>query len=172
MARKPQDEGDTPQEIARRRRAELDAIINDLPGEQTDVDYVVRSLREHYAAEFTDTDEVMVRERFKPAASPNPTATSSAAEGVIPPTPGRIVWFWKAGSNPKADKPEAALVCYVHGDSLVNLTVFEFNGVTRSETSVSLRQPRDPAWETTPFAEWMPYHKGQAAAQEKSGGKG
>jgi len=92
---------------------------------------------------------------------------------MIKPTIGRQVWFWKADAVLPADditqpdQPEAATVCYVWGDSMVNLQVIDRNGVARAETSVSLRQPEDPQWHTTPFCEWMPYQKGQAARTEQ-----
>lgn len=92
---------------------------------------------------------------------------------MIKPTIGRQVWFWRAGAVlpaddiTLADQPEAATVCYVCGDSLVNLQVIDRNGIPRAETSVSLRQPDDPPWHTTPFCEWMPFQKGQAARTEQ-----
>lgn len=86
---------------------------------------------------------------------------------MITPTIGRQVWFFRAGANLETDQAEAATVCYVHGESMVNLHVIDHNGVARAETSVSLRQPEDPPWETTPFADWMPYQKGQAARTEQ-----
>ena len=42
---------------------------------------------------------------------------------MITPTIGRVVWF-NEGSGSK----EAAIVCYVHSDSMVNLVVFNANG--------------------------------------------
>lgn len=85
---------------------------------------------------------------------------------MIKPTIGRQVWFWKAGSDVDTDQPEAATIVYVWGDSMVNLQVLDHEGVSRGATSVSLRQPKDPVWITTPFCEWMPYQKGQAAKTE------
>jgi hypothetical protein len=86
---------------------------------------------------------------------------------IISPTIGRVVWYWK---NPPAEgdnktQPEAAIVCYVHSDILVNLHVFDHNGVACSVTSVVLRQPGDgkPAHS---YCEWMPYQVGQAAKAE------
>ena len=84
----------------------------------------------------------------------------------IQPTIGRQVWYWRAGAD-LAGQPEAATVAYVHGESMVNLQVIDHQGAARPETSVSLRQPNDPPWTTTPFAEWMPYQKGQAARTEQ-----
>jgi hypothetical protein len=86
---------------------------------------------------------------------------------IIKPTIGRQVWFWRKGSDPKVHQAEAATVVFVHGDSMVTLQVLDHMGVARSEFEVSLRQPPDPVWETTPFAEWMPFQKGQAAKTEQ-----
>lgn len=87
---------------------------------------------------------------------------------VIPPTVGRKVWFWKNGSQPNVGQAEDATIVFVHGDRLVNLFVVSPNGVARGETSIPLLQPgdeRDQAFENGPFAEWMPFQKGQARAQ-------
>lgn len=43
-------------------RANLDAALADLPGENKDPDYVVRAMREFFGALFTDSDEAKVRE--------------------------------------------------------------------------------------------------------------
>lgn len=84
---------------------------------------------------------------------------------VITPTIGRQVWFWKSGADratPNA-QPEAATVCYVWGDRMVNLQVISPNGVARSLTSVHLLQPDDPWNETTgQHCCWMPFQVGQA----------
>ena len=76
---------------------------------------------------------------------------------MIVPTPGRIVWF----HDKQADEAKAAIVVKVWGDRMVNLTVFDYGGTTRAETSVTLVQEGD----TVPpsrYAEWMPYQIGQA----------
>jgi hypothetical protein len=84
--------------------------------------------------------------------------------GIITPTIGRQVWYWRDLTRTPELQPEAATVCYVHGDSMVNLQVIEHNGVARSEIEVSLRQPQDPEW-TGRHCEWMPFQIGQAKAQ-------
>lgn len=53
-------------------RAELDAALAGLPGENKDPDYVVRAMRSHFGVLFTDVDEAKVREVVKaPAAKPS-----------------------------------------------------------------------------------------------------
>lgn len=89
---------------------------------------------------------------------------------MIPPTPGRVVWYHppineaRAGFSPPAlpGVPLAALVARVWSDTCVNLMVIDANGMPHSRTSVLLVQDGM----TKPdgdFAEWMPYQKGQAA---------
>lgn len=43
-------------------RAELDKALSELPGENTDPDYVVGAMRAHFKGVFTDEDEAKVRE--------------------------------------------------------------------------------------------------------------
>lgn len=82
----------------------------------------------------------------------------------ISPSIGRVVWFWRdAPIRPKDAQPEAAIVTYVHNDNLVNLVVFDKNGVPCSNTSVVLRQPGEDV-PHVPHCEWMPYQVGQAKA--------
>lgn len=81
---------------------------------------------------------------------------------MIKPTIGRKVWFWNVE---KHEQPEDATICYVYGDSMVNLRVTDHQGVSRAETSVSLKQPEDTEWSGR-YAEWMPFQVGQAKAQE------
>jgi hypothetical protein len=90
----------------------------------------------------------------------------------ITPTVGRIVWWWQSeapadAAAPGDKQPEAAVVTYVHSNDLVNLTVFNRNGVPRAATSVVLWQDGQPR-PIASFAEWMPYQKGQAAKTEAS----
>lgn len=87
---------------------------------------------------------------------------------MIKPTIGRIVWFWRVGSTPGRDQPEAATICYVWDDSKVNLQVVDNQGYSRSEVGVTLRQPEDSRdVPSLPYAEWMPYQKGQATRTEE-----
>lgn len=86
---------------------------------------------------------------------------------MIKPTVGRVVWFYPAGSKP-TDPPLAAIVTAVWGDRMVNLAVFERNGVPMSHppTSVTLVQEGDPIPTGLFYCTWMPYQLGQAARTE------
>ena len=83
---------------------------------------------------------------------------------MIKPTIGRVVWYRPNSADPDA-QPNAALVCFVHSDTCVNLAVFDANGIPSSQTSVHLRQS-DDEMPPKPYCEWMPYQKGQAAKTE------
>jgi hypothetical protein len=87
---------------------------------------------------------------------------------MISPSIGRVVWFWpqKGIDEPKVEQPNAALVVYVWGDRMVNLVVFDSNGNSRGETSVTLLQDDDVPNGYGRFASWMPYQTGQAAKTE------
>lgn len=90
---------------------------------------------------------------------------------MIQPTVGRVVWFYPTPNGAESgfargSQPHAAIVAYVHGDRMVNLTVFDANGNAHSMTSVPLRQPKDER-PGGMFCEWMPYQKGQAAKTEE-----
>lgn len=96
---------------------------------------------------------------------------------MITPTPGRVVWYrpdrhaaesgFARPSN--HETPLAAFVTYVHGDRMVNLAVFDVNGVIHQRTNVPLRQDGDPVpLNTYSYCEWMPYQKGQAARTEQA----
>jgi hypothetical protein len=80
---------------------------------------------------------------------------------MIKPTVGRVVWF---RILPEA-REQAAVVCYVHDDRMVNLVVFDMNGVPYSACSVKLLQDDDEAPKYQ-HCLWMPYQKGQAAKTE------
>lgn len=86
---------------------------------------------------------------------------------MIKPTVGRVVWFYPAGASHE-DQPQAAMVSYVHSDTLINVGGFDHSGEPFSARSVLLLQdegsygnPGGGAW-----ACWMPYQKGQAAKTE------
>lgn len=89
---------------------------------------------------------------------------------MISPTPGRIVWFHPTNSPHDrlgmfgTGEPLAAIVARVWSDTMVNLAVFDPNGEAHSRTSIYLKQDggREPS-PGEPYAEWMPYQKGQAA---------
>lgn len=82
---------------------------------------------------------------------------------MIQPTVGRVVWYWPDG--PKVDQPRAAIIASVHSDTCVNLLVIDENGGTHGATSVHLHQG-GVSVPPLPYAEWMPYQKGQAAKTE------
>jgi hypothetical protein len=84
---------------------------------------------------------------------------------MIKPTIGRVVWYHNPNSK-ITDQPWAAIVCYIHSDTLINLSVFDENGLGKAKESVVLYQGEGerPA---LPYAEWMPYQQGQAAKTEQ-----
>ena len=86
---------------------------------------------------------------------------------MIKPTIGRVVWYHPpfiadSGSN---ELTYAAIVCYVHSDTLINIAFFDANGNAKSNTSVELFQG-EGARPAHGYAEWMPYQQGQAAKTE------
>lgn len=66
-------------------RAELDKAIAGLPGENTDADYVVRAMRSHFGAVFTDADEAKVREVVILPRAAVPAQTAAAAKPDVQP---------------------------------------------------------------------------------------
>lgn len=90
---------------------------------------------------------------------------------MITPTNGRQVWFYPNGTflGEGADlgQPLAATVVHVWGDRLVNLQVLGADGKAYQVTSVVLLQDDDAAPVNGFYAQWMPYQKTQAKAQEK-----
>jgi hypothetical protein len=83
----------------------------------------------------------------------------------ITPTIGRVVWFYPHGHR-EGSLPHAAMIAFVHSDSLVNLGVLDPNGRSYNETSVSLVQDGDAAPDSGRFATWMPFQIGQAKQAE------
>lgn len=81
---------------------------------------------------------------------------------MIKPTVGRVVWYRPEGPD---GPTQAALVAFVHSDSMVNLAVFDNNGCHSSRTSVPLVHDGAPI-PVGSYCEWMPYQKGQAAKTE------
>ena len=60
---------------------------------------------------------------------------------MIQPTIGRVVWFWPAKDEVENfDQPNVAGDTYVWGERMVGLVVFDANGKSRGETSVTLLQ--------------------------------
>lgn len=92
---------------------------------------------------------------------------------LIPPTPGRVVWYWpsqqeidaKAFVYEDPTQPLAATVARVWHDRMVNLSIVDQAGAQFRRTSVKLLQEDDERPHTSegPFACWMPYQLGQAA---------
>ncbi|WP_412021525.1 MW1434 family type I TA system toxin [Burkholderia cepacia] len=92
---------------------------------------------------------------------------------MIEPTVGRIVHFrpGKQAANLRIQcdpkQPLAAVVAYVHGPRMVNLAVLDALGRHHALASVKLLQDDDMGSDDEPFAEWMPFQKGQAAKTEE-----
>jgi len=86
---------------------------------------------------------------------------------MIKPTIGRVVWFWNAPGL--QIQPEAAIICYVHDDTHVNLVVFDMDGNPQPKSSVFLYQGEGerPSGLPGTFCEWMPYQIGQVAKTEE-----
>lgn len=83
---------------------------------------------------------------------------------MISPTIGRVVLVHRPGMS---DQREPALVSYVWNDRMINVGGFDKNGIPFFATSMKLLQDDDkPDFEGQPYAEWMPYQKGQAAKTE------
>lgn len=84
---------------------------------------------------------------------------------VIEPTIGRIVLF--NGEVDGADhRVRAAMIVSVVDRKTVHLHVFNHDGTTEAQLWVYLHQEDSPHRPTHPYAEWMPYQKGQAAKTE------
>lgn len=84
---------------------------------------------------------------------------------MIKPTIGRVVWFYEPFVPDVPEQAQAAIVAFVHSDTLVNLTVFDSQGIPHGRTSITLRQPGEVS-PAGPFCEWMPYQIGQVAKTE------
>ena len=84
---------------------------------------------------------------------------------TITPTVGRVVWFYNNGQQ---EEPNAAIVCAVHSNTCVNLSIFEASGHSCAMQSVILVQPDDPVPVNQPHCTWMPYQIGQAKAQAEN----
>ncbi len=85
---------------------------------------------------------------------------------MIKPTVGRIMWYWPSKVEDEG-QPLAAIVVRVWSDNMVNLAVFNADGVPQPRTSVPIVQDGSPyAAGNSPYCEWMPYQKGQAAKAE------
>lgn len=88
---------------------------------------------------------------------------------MIRPTVGRVVWYHPNGReelNELGPQPMAAIVAFVHGDKMVNLSVMDHVGQRHAIERVVLLQEGDNPG-TVHYCEWMPYQKGQAARNEQ-----
>ncbi len=95
---------------------------------------------------------------------------------MIKPTVGRVVWYHPHNVNNAAvamhgdserQVTHAAQIVHVWSDTMVNLVVFDSNGVPYSVTSALLLQDDNPC-PAEGYAEWMPYQLGQAAKTEQA----
>lgn len=87
----------------------------------------------------------------------------------IAPTIGRKVWYWPSSGDPigamsviDPEKPFDATIVYVTSDRYVNLLIIDHEGQLHQRHAVWLSQAGEDA-APLPYAEWMPYQKGQAA---------
>jgi len=89
---------------------------------------------------------------------------------MIKPTVGRVVHF-VPGPHDEALFGHgicAAIVAYVHSDTMVNLAVFDWNGGSHSRTSIVLEQDESvDSVRHGSYCRWMPYQIGQAAKTEE-----
>lgn len=92
---------------------------------------------------------------------------------MIKPTVGRVMWY-RPGDNLQGGmtqhdpaQPMSAHVVFVWNDHMVNLLVIDHAGGIHARSSVPIVQDGSP-WSAgpSPYAEWMPYQKGQAAKAE------
>ena len=86
---------------------------------------------------------------------------------MIKPTVGRVVHFFDHPNGDMfAELELAAIVTYVHSDTMVNLVVFGPRGEAVGKTSVRLQQDKPLTRNEGAFCAWMPYQVGQAAKTE------
>lgn len=62
-------------------RADLDKALSELPGDQTDPEYVVKAMSAHFGELFTAEDEAKVRELVKAQASQDASGNQAGAQG-------------------------------------------------------------------------------------------
>ena len=84
---------------------------------------------------------------------------------MIIPTIGRVVLVRNRPGSVDPSEPEPALIARVWSDRLINVGGFDANGIAFNHTSLKLLQDND-IQPLGPYAEWMPYQKGQAAKTE------
>ncbi len=94
---------------------------------------------------------------------------------MIAPTIGRMVHVWKNGAYldgaiVQVDQPLSGQIVYVHTDRMINVAGFDANGDVFRLTSVALMQDGDAKPDGgQPYAEWMPFQKGQAGKTDTLG---
>jgi hypothetical protein len=82
---------------------------------------------------------------------------------LIKPSIGRIVWYTPSkqdlaeGFIDGREQPCAAIVCYVHDDHCVNLSVMDAHGRHFARQSIRLVQPGDTEWPADGYCQWMTY---------------
>src|SRR5579864_7839915 len=84
---------------------------------------------------------------------------------MITPTNGRVVWIMHRAY----EQPLAAMVTWVHTDTLINVCAHLPDGTPLPMTNVFLVQDSADSDVNVvkPYATWMPYQKGQAAKTEE-----
>lgn len=89
-------------------------------------------------------------------------------DGMIVPTLGCIVWFTPAtGEHTATDNGMcAAMVVKVLSPRMVNLIVFDANGLAQPRADVPLLQDDDPVPAAGHFCQWMPYQVEAAKRQQ------
>ncbi len=80
---------------------------------------------------------------------------------MIPPTVGRIVYFWLEA---KQREPIAAIITKVIRDDLIYLTCFHPNNIPEAYIDI----PINHEVKSYPYADWMEYQKGQANKTEET----
>lgn len=84
---------------------------------------------------------------------------------MIKPTVGRVV-LYRPTEEERDDIRHAAIVTMVQHDEMVNLAIFDHNGIPYSCQNVQLVQDDEDEC-MAGECEWMPYQKGQAARNEE-----
>lgn len=78
---------------------------------------------------------------------------------IIPPTVGRVVWYYAAAG---VTTPLAAIVAAVLSENVVNLGTFGSDGQPFPLSSVPLVQEGQTPPASGGYCAWMPYQIGQA----------
>lgn len=85
---------------------------------------------------------------------------------MIQPTVGRVVHYFNVRPGFGAD-PRAAIVTFVHSDTVVNLCVLDSSGNTFGRTSVRLLQPGE-SQPNGEYCSWMPYQVQKAESGDNN----